>query len=101
MALYEIKTFDRHHSVFWGISSWQSFVETIKADTDEEVIAYVENNAVPGMSYEITKITKDVVATLSASDIATKRKALKENAEKERRRKLYNELKAEFEQPTK
>lgn len=77
---------------FSGWETWE-----IQAKSIEELNEYLEKIALPGCTYEVSKVIVEPVKTVTYDDLLqAKRERLKEE-NKLKRKKLFEELKAEFE----
>lgn len=83
-----------NRSTGW-LNSWNSW--EIEASSADEVYEYLEKIACHGCTYEVSKIIVEPVKNVTFDEIVTKRKERLKDAAKLKRKKLFEELKAEFE----
>lgn len=95
MAIYEIKS--RFESTFPLSSLREVRVHRLEAESDEEVLDYLAGCNIVSDSYEITKIIREPVMTVTRRELLDRRKQKEAEKAKSERKALFEKLKAEFE----
>lgn len=95
MALYEIKS---HFKSTFPLSSLKEVrVYHVEANSDEEIFDYLTGCNIISDVYEVSKILRQPLATVTRQELFERKKQRDEEKAKAERKALFEKLKAEFE----